>query len=411
MSERFITRESFYLLDLFPHGVLVIDSGYQVIYWNATLEDWTKIGRNEILNTDIRDWYSQFRNPKVIKRMEEVFRGAPPTLFSSKLHRNTIPCFSSSQKPVLQQTIVTAIPSKKEGEFAALFTIQDITDEHSKTAKIRSINKQLEHEIEERKRAEKELIKAKLDAEEANKSKTEFLSRMSHELRTPLNAILGFSQLLLRDSAGDDSKNTSHLNHILHAGQHLLELINEILDLSHVESGNLNLEIFPNALHSLVKETVNLLTPLAEEKKIKLDCFFENTGELYANVDRIRFKQVMINLISNAIKYNKPGGRVHISGARTKQNMIQIRVEDTGRGISEKNLQVLFEPFTRFGENSGTIEGTGIGLTISKKLIHLMDGDISVESVLGQGTIVTLTLAPSHSLALSGKPRSNFLRP
>ncbi len=235
------------------------------------------------------------------------------------------------------------------------------------------------------KEAELALISAKEDAENANRAKSEFLSSMSHELRTPMNAILGFAQLLEVDTALSDSHREG-VNEILNAGRHLLELINEVLDLARIESGRLDLAIEPMACAGLIDECISLVRPLAEHRGITLYTDHDNCGQRALRADRMRLKQVLLNLISNAVKYNRPDGSVAVEIRTSEDNMLRVCVTDTGAGIPTNRQQEIFHPFSRLGAEKTNVEGTGIGLVISKQLVEMMGGSIGFDSTPGEGS-------------------------
>jgi signal transduction histidine kinase len=211
---------------------------------------------------------------------------------------------------------------------------------------------------------------------------------MSHELRTPLNAVMGYSQLIDSNPEGhqDDKKSAAE---ILKAGKHLLYLINELLDLSKVESGKMSLQIKAVDLNEIVTECLVLISQFAGEKQIEIQ--HSNQERIIAMADHGRLKQVLLNLLSNAIKYNRPGGKVFID-VTTRERHASIAIADDGEGIAEEHLELLFEPFERLQAENSNIEGTGIGLTISRQIVELMRGSISVESKLGTGSLFEVKL-------------------
>jgi PAS domain S-box-containing protein len=241
----------------------------------------------------------------------------------------------------------------------------------------------ISEDITERKAAEDDVRAAREEAERANRAKTEFLSRMSHELRTPLNAILGFTQLLEMDPLSDDQRES--LAYISRAGRHLLELINEVLDISRVESGQMTISPEPVAVSDLVTELAEIVRPLADRRSLTLDTT-EATNSGYVVADRQRLKQVLLNLLSNAVKYNREGGRITVRCDRVGEERLRINVIDTGYGIPPEYLDRLFHPFDRLGAEQGSVEGTGMGLVLSKGLVEAMAGVLGLESTLDVGS-------------------------
>jgi PAS domain S-box-containing protein len=238
------------------------------------------------------------------------------------------------------------------------------------------------HDISERKQAERSLLAAKEQAERANRAKNEFLSRMSHELRTPMNAILGFAQVLEIQPLGADQR--EFVEEIHHAGDHLLELINELLDLSRIEAGQLAVAIATVDLGQTLEQAVQLVQPLLSGRQISL---VNRCGAALAVLaDTTRLRQVLVNLLSNAAKYNRDGGRVAIDCHPTAGERLRITISDTGAGIAPDKLDSLFLPFERLGAEFSAVDGTGIGLALCRQLMQLMHGEIGVESAPGQGS-------------------------
>ena len=238
--------------------------------------------------------------------------------------------------------------------------------------------------------ATKKLKLAKDESNRANKAKSDFISSMTHELRTPLNAILGFSQILEVQKETLSEDQNSSVQHILEGGHHLLHLIDEVLDLAKIESGVFGCDIKKISLKEIIDQCSRLMNKLAEKQNIQID--FGNPQNYMIMADPQRLKQVLINYISNAIKYNRPNGHVTISYQPVDNNRLRISVSDTGKGIGENDITMLFKPFRRVGDKSANIEGTGIGLVISKKLMSLMNGAVGVSSVVGEGTTFWLEI-------------------
>jgi len=246
-------------------------------------------------------------------------------------------------------------------------------------------NQTLEHEIEARRAVEAALRISEEAAGAANRAKSEFLSNMSHELRTPMNAILGFAQLLRSEPAAPLNADQSvFVEQILKAGRHLLALINEVLDLARIEAGKFVLSVEPVPLDSVISDCLSLVQNMARETNVSIDA--PATGGIYVSADHIRLKQVLLNLLNNAVKYNRPRGSVRVSVEARESNRVRIGVSDTGFGIPETMRDEVFRPFQRLVANSPGIEGTGIGLALSKNLVVAMGGEIGFESEPGTGT-------------------------
>ncbi|HEX5685713.1 MAG TPA: ATP-binding protein [Ideonella sp.] len=291
----------------------------------------------------------------------------------------------------VHQTIEPLASGAGDGRRHWFNTLQDVTSQKTVAANAQRLNEVLERRIHERtaelERSNDELTAAKAAAERANQAKSDFLSSMSHELRTPLNAVIGFGQLLATTGgrATNAEQHAGYVRHIVEAGQHLLLLINELLDLAQIEAGKVSIQLQAVRLSDLLEESLRMMSPMAAARSIRLDS--PDDCELLALADRGRLKQAMINLLSNAIKYNRPHGTVSITCTRPRALRIRIEVRDTGAGLGPSQMASLFQPFNRLGQETGRTEGSGIGLVLTKRLVELMNGEIGASSTPGAGSM------------------------
>lgn len=266
-------------------------------------------------------------------------------------------------------------------------------------------------DITERKQFDLALVAAKAEAERANRAKSDFLLNMSHELRSPLNTMLGFTQLIEAGTPAPTPAQQDSVQQILHAGWYLLGLINEILDLTSIESGQLVLSMQPVSLGEQIEDCRAMVEPQARAAGIALHfscahqaCLGCDHQPCLVQADAIRMKQVLLNLLTNAIQYNRSSGRVDVRWAPAPGQRMRLSVEDTGPGLSAEQIAQLFEPFNRLGQESGKVPGTGIGLVISKRLVELMGGSIGVDSTVGQGSCFWFELAAAPPVPVPDPP-------
>ena len=351
------------VLDSMGDGVLVADDSGKMLLLNPAAEKLVGLGGTDGPPSNWSEHYGVFRPgtseffPVNELPLVRAARGETADGIELYIRNSAIPqgiFVSVSARPLKDDD------GKSKGSVAV---VRDITLEKSTEAVLRQ---------------------AKEEAERANRAKSEFLSRMSHELRTPLNSILGFAQLLaLADLAVQQQSNVQQ---ILKGGYHLLELINEVLDLARIEAGRLHMSPEPVEVQEAAKEVLDLVRPLASAQNITLSADFSGLGGAYARADRQRLKQVLLNLLSNAIKFNRANGLVVLTCAGTRNGRLRMEVADTGPGIDEAGLKKIFQPFERLTADQNAVSGTGLGLALSKRMIEAMDGVISVESSVGVGS-------------------------
>ena len=354
------------LLDAAPDAILEVDSGGKIVRANSTVEELFGYTSAELLNQSVERLIPEQARRIHMKHREGYVAHPVKRAMGSNLDLYALRK-DGTQFPV---DIVLSPFHAESGELHTAAIIRDITI---------------------RKQAESELKEARLLAEAANQAKSEFLASMSHELRSPLNTIMGYTQLLTEEAAGPlNEKQRRFLGHIAKDSQHLLKLINDILDLSKIEAGRLELLRENCGLQELFDDVLIMIQPQAAVKQIRLET--ERHPEAMVWGDRTRLKQAILNLLSNAVKFTPLGGTVGI-GARQLSHQVAITVSDTGIGIPEEHRATIFGRFQQVNAVTGTPrEGTGLGLAITKSLVEQMGGRIWVESEVDRGSSFTFTL-------------------
>lgn len=361
-----------------PSSVMITDIYGRIEYVNPSFIEYTGYTSEEVIGLNPRFLNSGKNNPQIYEEMWD-------TITDGRVWKGEwINKKKNGQFYWEQQTISPIFDSL--GEITNYLAIkQDVTEMKRNEQEINDLNSSLEMKIIDR---TEKLRKAEQAAILANQAKSEFLSRMSHELRTPMNSILGYSQLL--ELSNLDEKQRKSVSNILNGGRHLLDLINEVLDISRIESGRLSYSIEPTDVEPLIKEVYGVIQPLTLPRDIQIQ-YYVDSSILKVKTDKQRLKQILINLANNAVKYNKVEGGVKIEVIPSPLNdnvekKARFKVSDTGVGIAEENIERIFTPFDRIGVEQSGIEGSGLGLTVVKKLVEVLGGEIHVMSKLGVGS-------------------------
>jgi PAS domain S-box-containing protein len=354
----------FDLYDLAPIGYLTVDESGLILEANLSAATLLGVSRSELVKRPITRF--------IVKAQQDVYYQCRKQLIETGLAQTCELQVLQSEGTELWVKLNISSAQASDGSPVLRVMLGDISERRFLDQALHETNLKLET--------------ARLVADNANQAKSDFLSNMSHELRSPLNAILGFAQLMESGTPAPTPNQQSSISQILSSGWYLLTLINEILDLALIESGKLSLALEPLSLDEKLLTCQAMIEPQAQKSDIHLSIpVFERP--CFVQADRTRLKQVIINLLSNAIKYNRVGGSVEVTYSTSSAGRVRISVHDSGPGLAPEELAQLFQPFNRLGQESGSQEGTGIGLVVCKRLVEMMGGEIGAHSTVGVGSV------------------------
>jgi len=383
-----------------PNMILITNLDFEIEFVNDSFVEISGYSAKEIVGR-------QFKLLKLAKANEDEYKKFWKILNSGRVWSGERVDKRKNGELYWQQVFINPVFDENNRIVNYVATIQDISDRKKVEERLQELNVNLEQKVAERtselsltneflmreminrKRNEAELKIARDEAEKSNRAKSEFISRMSHELRTPMNSILGFAQLFSMGTLTETQR--KGVEHIMNSGKHLLKLINEVLDISKIESGKFSMSVEEVNVNESILEAMDLVYPLTILPQVTIQYETRNQDELFVKADKQRLVQILVNILNNAIKYNKQGGSVTITTKYEKtaeelDDNVIIGIHDTGIGIAEEDLEKLFVPFERSANLKTQVEGTGLGLSIAKELVSLLHGEIYVESQIDVGS-------------------------
>lgn len=385
--------------DALPLGIAVLDRSLNILSWNATLGRWSGVNSKDAIGKSLVELFPTAPLETLQHRLLSVFEDGQSVIFSPSMHRRLLPLHTASGEPLLHKAHFSPAP---HGTGQTLLVLEDVTSNYRQLDKLRAERKLLKEseaslKLERHKLVRKNvaIVEARRRAEEANRSKSDFLTSMSHEIRPPLTAISGFAEILFERLNDSDSKEAAQT--IIRNSEHLTNLVNDILDLAKVEAGKLILSNEPCNPIEIAKQAVTLLSKRASSKGILLTIEIGPNTPTKIHSDPLRLRQTLFNLVGNAVKFTESGSIIVKLQADKHSDELEFNIIDTGIGIQEQNLEAIFDPFAqedasmqrRFG-------GTGLGLAISRNLIEELGGKLSVRSQVGVGSEFRISLPISN---------------
>lgn len=391
-----LTPEIYSAYDALPIGVATIDTELCVVSWNTTIARWSHVSPTEAIGRPLDQLFPDNSDKVLRTRLQSVFEQGQSVVLSSTMHRRVLPLMTADGRPMSQRIHASAAPG---GPGRVLLVIEDVTtavqqlnDLRSERGRLQASEKSLKQQREELELKNATIAEERARAEAANQSKSEFLANMSHEIRTPLTAIKGFAEILADHSESEFAIDAA--GRVVRNSQHLLAIVNDILDLSKIEAGKLALAPESCCPADIARETLAMVETRATEKGVLVETHVAANCPERITADPMRLRQVLLNLIDNAIKFTEKGSvAVHVSAVGETGSTLRFSVADTGVGITPSQVEAIFNPFQQ--EDNSTqrrFGGTGLGLTISRQLVSSMGGQITVCSEPGRGSTFSVLL-------------------
>lgn len=391
MTEKHQTYE---LYNAVTVGICVIDSNYNIAFWNDSMEQWTGLDKSTVENQSLMTLFPNFKEPVLKERLDSVFRDGLPVVISSKLHPTFFPSIWPQNADALHEIKISSTYNEKTHQRMAVFTVEDVTDHTRRLFEQRILYKRAMEEVRQRRKAEAELKKSELKLQEMIATKDKFFSIIAHDLKSPFASLLSYSDFMLTQDDDFDSSSVEMLlktvNEMAKSGFSLLE---NLLTWSRLQTGRINYQPDILDIQSIFKGVIKTLSIQATEKNIRIDCGCEQVFVL-ADVNMIQ--TVIRNLIANAIKFSFPDSVITARMVSVNDEVCEFHIEDKGVGIPAKDMHKLFDitsQYTTMGTNNES--GSGLGLILCKEFIELHEGQIWAESVEGEGTTFKFTLPRS----------------
>ena len=381
----------FRLFDEMPNGICVINHTYEVLFWNNTLEDWTNIEKENIVGKKLMEFFPKFNKYSYSILIDGIFKGGPPAIFSSQLHKSLFPSKMHDGEPRVQNTIVKAIPGKNDDEFYALFTIEDVTSLTKRIKDYKSMRDQALEEIERRKKIENKLRRSETELKELNATKDKFFSIMAHDLKNPIGSFLNLSEVLstmFDDFSLEEMKD--YIEEMYKSSQHLFKLLENLLMWSRAQTGRMDINLEDFDINFIVESNISLMKLNADNKKIELKNDVPKGTMVHADENMVN--TIIRNLMSNALKFTHSGGRI-VTEANDEGDIIKVSVSDNGVGMGEDTAEKLFRIDSHHTTKGTSDEkGTGLGLILCKEFVNQQGGEIWVNSKEGEGSTFYFTL-------------------